>query len=218
MNLIWAKFFILYNNFISFFYQLWLRKAVKIKGFSVISNNCFAGHIYQDLKLEYATPTAGLYFIAQDYIKFLSNLKYYTNIELQFSSKSRFESENIKREQRQTYYPIGILDDIEIHFLHYNSNEEAKKKWERRCKRINFKNLYIKMDDQNNCTYEDIVAFDKLPYERKVFFSAKDYPELKCVIYLPYYKNFSCVGNLHGEKYSFICQFNLAKWLNEGRI
>ena len=44
---------------------------------SIISSNCFAGRIMQDLGMQYNTPTLGLYFFADDYIEFLSNLKYY---------------------------------------------------------------------------------------------------------------------------------------------
>ena len=38
---------------------------------TVISNNCFAGRIYNDLGLPYNSPTVGLYFFYPDYIVFL---------------------------------------------------------------------------------------------------------------------------------------------------
>lgn len=28
-------------------------------------------------------------------------------------------------------YPIGILDDIELHFMHYKTFEEAAKHWQK---------------------------------------------------------------------------------------
>ena len=34
---------------------------------TIISSNCFAGRIMQDLKYEYNSPTLGLYFFADDY-------------------------------------------------------------------------------------------------------------------------------------------------------
>lgn len=42
---------------------------------SIISSNCFAGRIMQDLNMQYNSPTLGLYFFADDYMEFLSNLK-----------------------------------------------------------------------------------------------------------------------------------------------
>ena len=50
-----------------------------------------------------------------------------------------------------TEYPIGYLDDIEIHFMHYQSITEVKEKWERRTKKCynrlirEFLNLMIEM-------------------------------------------------------------------------
>ena len=39
-----------------------LRKKVKNKNFTIISNNCWAGGVYEDLRMEYNTPTVGLFF------------------------------------------------------------------------------------------------------------------------------------------------------------
>lgn len=44
---------------------------------------------------------------------------------------------------------IGKLDDIEVVFLHYKSEEEAYQKWNRRKKRINYNNLIFKFNDMN---------------------------------------------------------------------
>ena len=37
--------------------------------FTIISNNCWAGLVYQHFGLPYNTPTAGLFFFAQDYLE-----------------------------------------------------------------------------------------------------------------------------------------------------
>ena len=44
------------------------------KDFTIISNNCFAGIVYRNNALPYNTPTAGLFFMADDYIKFVYNI------------------------------------------------------------------------------------------------------------------------------------------------
>lgn len=156
-----------------YLYQL---EKFKINNTSIISSNCFAGRIMQDLKMEYNTPTLGLYFFAPEYIKFLSNLRYYlTEAKLEFKDKSKYELGNERRKKWPHWYPIGSLDDIEIEFLHYHSEEEAAEKWYRRASRINWEDLLIIGMEQNLCRIEDIEKFSSLPYRRKLFFTTKKY-------------------------------------------
>lgn len=49
---------------------------------SIISSNCFAGRIMQDIGMEYNTPTLGLWFMPDDFPKFCSNLLYYLNSDI----------------------------------------------------------------------------------------------------------------------------------------
>ncbi len=150
------------------------------KKVTIISNNCWGGFMYQEYNLPYNSPFIGLFLFAPDYIKMLENLKEYLNKELIF----------IERDQSQytlyvnSSYPIGLLNDVEIHFLHYKSNDEAKRKWNKRVQRINFDNMIIKFCDRDLCTPELIQKFDLLPYPNKVCFTAKLYPQLKSVIVL----------------------------------
>ena len=55
--------------------------------------------------------------------------------------------------------------------LHYHSEKEAKEKWERRCERINWDRLLVKMNDQNECTEEHLRKFCQLEFENKIFFT-----------------------------------------------
>ena len=66
---------------------------------------------------------------------------------------------------------LQLLDDIELHFLHYADEEEATQKWERRLKRMHWDNLYFKFNDNDACTYELMKEFEELPYKSKVIFS-----------------------------------------------
>lgn len=144
--------------------------------FTIISNNCWGGMIYESYNLPKNSPTVGLYFMPKDYIKFLKNLKEYVSVEIEFiePSKSKYEKV-LKKDHRFGKYPIGKLKDIEIMFLHYKSKEEAREKWNRRCKRINWNKLLIKFNDQNGCTEEEVYEFYSLPYKNKLFFTVKDW-------------------------------------------
>ena len=167
------------------------RNISKIRDFidndtTIISSNCFAGRILQDLGMEYNTPTLGLYFMYPDYIHFLSNLEYYLkDAKIKFTDKSKYSIGNERRNSWSHWYPIGLLDnEIEIHFLHYHSEKEAAEKWYRRAKRVNFNKLIIIGMEQNLCTLEDIQRFDKLPYKYKYIFTTKNLPNLMSNIYM----------------------------------
>ena len=156
--------------------------------FTIISNNCWSGSVYRYFGLPYNTPTVGLYFFAEDYIKFLYKIKEYVNSEIKIINieESRHKESLIRLHQE--HVPIGKIDDVEIIFLHYKTPEEALEKWYRRVKRINWDNLYIKMAEMNECLEEHVYAFDKLPFKRKFIFTHKDYM-IKSQIIMKDWKN-----------------------------
>lgn len=69
------------------------RKRLKSTDFTIISNNCWGGMIYESYNLPKQTPTVGMFFMAEEYIEFLSDLKGYINGELTFinSEESRWK-------------------------------------------------------------------------------------------------------------------------------
>lgn len=186
-------------------------KKLISKDFSIISNNCYAGIVYQYLNLQYNTPTIGIYFFAKEYIKFLSNLNYYLDCPLRFieTKQSRYYNELCKRKQDSVL--IGILDDVEIVFLHYSSEKEAIEKWNRRRKRLS-KNLIIKFNDTNLCTQEELEDFDNLPYKYKICFTAKKYSHIKCAIWM---KKYRLKSEIKEDYYSGHKYFNIINYVNE---
>lgn len=52
-------------------------KQLVNKQFTIISNNCWGGMIYESYNLPKESPTVGLFFMADDYINFLKHLKEY---------------------------------------------------------------------------------------------------------------------------------------------
>lgn len=139
------------------------KKQLKSTNFTIISNNCWGGMIYESYNLPKESPTVGMFFIAKDYIEFLSDLKGYVNGKLTFISptKSRWKDiPQISEDKRFGSYPVGVLSNgknsIEIFFLHYHSEQEVREKWERRVKRINWNKLLVKFNDQNGCTETEV--------------------------------------------------------------
>lgn len=153
---------------------------IKNKTISIISNNCWGGFMYQSCNLQYNSPFVGLFLFAPDYIKLLKDIKNYLEEELVFIKPK--DSKYI--DQIDKTYPIALLKDIEIHFLHYHDCEEARRKWNKRLSRLDFDNLIVKFCDRDLCTPLLIKEFDALPFPNKVCFAATAYPELKSVIHM----------------------------------
>lgn len=186
-------------------------KKLKNHDFTVISNNCWAGSVYRYLKMPYLSPTVGLYFFASDYIKFVSDLRHYLSCELEFIDCEQSKHNSVLKERNQNTKPIGVLDDIEIVFLHYKTREEAKEKWDRRTARVNFDNIILKFSQMNLCTEEELREFDSLKHERKLMFTARKHPELSCAMYYPGYEKENIIINDTGD---FPAKVNLNKILN----
>lgn len=148
------------------------------RDFTLISNNCWGGHFYRYFKLPYNSPTIGMYFFAEDYIRFVSSLEKYLSMDIEMiKAEDSIHYKELKRDHPGSLNkPIGRINgNVEIVFLHYKTDEEAKTKWERRASRVNLKNVIVKMSEMNGCTKEHLLAFDALPYERKFIFTTKDY-------------------------------------------
>lgn len=160
------------------------RKRLKNLNPTIISSNCNGGIIYHDLKLPFNSPTINLSMDTDDFIKLVSNLKYY------------LEKEIVEIEDKNYDFPCGMLEDIKIRFNHYNTFEEAVDKWNERKKRINWDNIYVMGIDGDNATYESLKKFDELPYENKVIFTHKSYPEIKSSYYIKGFEEDEGVGVL----------------------
>lgn len=177
--------------------------------FTIISNNCWAGHVYRYYNVPYKTPTIGLFFFADDYVKFCKNLKYYINLELRFLPIEESKHYDFIREKGLGIIPIGILDDVEIVFLHYKSEEEAYKKWERRKSRICWDNLFFKFSEQNQCTYKELEQFDMIDTKNKFVFVSKDYGLKSQVVFRDYLD----LGEVPNDTTNFRKYINLSHFL-----
>ena len=151
--------------------------------------NCFGGHIYQDMKIPYESPTAGIFFFADDFCSILENMDILKRGVI-FLEKSKWKRVNERMSTREHPYPIGCFEgtDIEIHFLHYHTEKEALEKWQRRMQRFNFDHFLAIGFQQNECTKETIEKFEKIDIPNKVFFTNWDM-KLPHTIYTPEFKN-----------------------------
>lgn len=189
-------------------------KRMKLKNskFSVISNNCIGPLYLHDLHQPFLSPTVNAGMVPSEFNKFLSNLDYYLSLEI-----------NMAPEEGGTWWQYGYVGDVHVRFEHFKYFDEPREKWNIRRKRVNKSNLFIMMTEKDDCNYEDLVAFDKLPYKNKVVFTVREYPEIKSAFHLK-----GCVDPKTGQlgyayEYPhwwslsrYMEQFDLIEWFNNG--
>lgn len=145
-----------------------LRKQLTRTDVSIISSNCVGTLCSHDLHLPFLSPTVNCVILPKDFIRFVSNLEYYLSVDVRMSE-----------EEKGPGYHYGYVGDIPIRFMHIKYKDEPRKKWNIRRKRVNLSNLVVVMTEKDGCTYDDLVAFDQLPFKRKVVITSKEYPEIK---------------------------------------
>jgi uncharacterized protein (DUF1919 family) len=140
----------------------------------------------------------------------------YLKQPLQFTKNSKYPQQTQQlRELLRRDYPIGVLgSDIEIHFLHYNTEEEAYEKWMRRAKRVNLNKLFVVFSDAEEGFNEGLLGrYEQLPFKNKVFFSSKPLPHFKSAVFVAdYAKKTRVADSTRNRKYEKY--FDLVKWLN----
>lgn len=189
-----------------------MKKRNRISTCSIISSNCIGGLVSHDLNLRFDSPTVNLFFEAEDFLEFVENLKYYLSIKL----------DDVKVDIEKGY-PVGILNDLKVHFVHYKTPEECIEKWETRRVRVDFNNLFIICTDRNGMTLELLKRYLNIPYRKIIFVSKIKWCFSKECIYIPGFENEKEVeemqkyadwlGHRYYEKY-----FDIVKWLNGDQI
>lgn len=165
-----------------------LRARLAGQDFTIVSNNCWGAHVYQQLGRPYQTPFVGLFLAPACYLALVPRLRWYLARPLRFVPRSRHECVNAFRDGRPHRYPIGLLgDDVELQFLHYGTEAEAAATWVRRAARVtpDDARLFFKFCDRDGCTPEQLAAFDAAPVAHKVCFVSRPAPGLGCAVHVP---------------------------------
>lgn len=177
--------------------------------FSIFCNNCLGGVFYNDAGRDFTSPTINLALDGPDFIRFLERPNHYLDHEIRFL--------NLPGKT----FPVGLIDDVEINFVHYKTNEEALDAWNRRKERIVWDNLFIVATDHDGMYLPEMLErFDKLPYQNKVMFTAKKYPQYPWAVQVPQFKHRNNVrimvsfANMRGQRYYETC-YDLAGWIRD---
>ena len=189
-------------------------ELLKDKNFVIIANNCWGGEIYNWFKRPYNSPFVGLYLNGPCFVKLLSNFSHYMSQELKFINYSAYSA-------TAPNYPVALLGDVEIHFLHYKSEDEAREKWTRRTSRMleesNLDNYFFKICDLNGGSENVLNEFHQLPFRNKVSFGVKNYASLKGKNHIKIKESYKNKGETVPNgvklyKLTFL-YFDIPKWL-----
>lgn len=165
----------------------------------------YRGLIYHRLNKKFLSPTINLWMDQKDFLKMVSDLKYYMSLDLCFNYSV-------------CDYPVASIDGIKIHFNHYKSEDEALACWERRKNRISYDNLYVIMYDRDGISERDFDTLAKVNCKNKVILSSRRYNNYDFIKTLQ-----PNVGATHGELYldtdsigmrEFEKQWDFVEWLN----
>ena len=137
---------------------------IKLKNshLTIFSSNCWGGHCYHRLGLEFLSPTINMFESLDDFNKMMLNLDTYMSYPVEFVGTRYWRD-------KDKYYPVGRIDDILLYFNHYESFDQAVSCWEKRKKRINKDNiLVVSYTTSEKTLYE----FEKIPYKNKLIFTS----------------------------------------------
>ena len=148
------------------------RARLRNKEFTLITNTCIGGILFHELGLRFCSPTINCGIRDHDeFLLFCNHLEHYLSLPVEFVPS-------------QWKYPVGVLrgewGDVKVYFTHYRSQEEADSKWKERTARVKYDNLMVLMDG-DNCYDSHVEAFDRLPQQRKVIITMKEYPQCQSV-------------------------------------
>ena len=151
------------------------RRELRHEDFTIISNNCWGGTVYESYGIRKMSPTVGMFIMPQDFLKMVSDLDSYLIEDISFVSpdESKWRMQ-LERNPSWGKYLIAQIKDIELHMLHYHDPAEAESKWRSRLGRVNPHKMIYKFNDQNMATEADVRAFMDLDLPNKLCFVADE--------------------------------------------
>ena len=193
-------------------YMKQARTRLVNENFTLLTNNCLGGVAYHLLAKKFDSPTINTYIKNPDFCMLCSDIDYYFNEELEF-----FKS----NERPCPCAYLGRGDKrIVIQFEHYNTEEEAAKKWNERKRRIHRENLYLILNDGNGLTVDDTKLLENVKCKRKIVFTSREKPEISDSFVLRTLKKYETAVFVQTDRHFFTGlrpwqrEFDIVAWLN----
>lgn len=131
-------------------------------------------HFYQRFGIKYNTPTVGLYISDSDFIRFCLDLPFYLHQPIKFIPPQESPAYlevcrwgNLNPQNNDHFsFPVGMIGDVTLWFMHYGSIEEAESKWVRRASRVNINDILIKWSQRYTDDDDTVNHFLEIPYNK----------------------------------------------------
>jgi len=187
-------------------------RAVVRRKVAIIACNCWGAEIYRELQEPYLTPFIGLFVYPESFLPLCEEIDRFLDQD------PCFDLEPIRPRLGHSNYPVGTFpgSEVQIHFLHYASQDEARQKWRRRADRA--KNpttpkLFM-FCDRDGASEDHLARFDALPTPEKVCFAAKNQLEYQSVHLVDACRHLHEVVDGKALYPHTRREFDLASWLN----
>lgn len=195
----------LWNNY---FRKLFVIPAIRRKAISennsFLCNNCTGAMMIHDMGKRFDSPTVNLWMSPPHFLYLIKNIQSLANCEI------------VDITPPDSNYPIGLLGECKLHFLHYRTFAEAEHAWKKRIKRLKFDNMKLVFVEMGEC-HKELLEFDRLPFKNKVAFVRTDVDDIKCAYKIDYpqsrekfliteYSNY--LGERYYDQFDFVSFFN----------
>lgn len=192
--------------------NLWGRLRLRNRNVTIISNDCWGGRMCKFYKLPFHSPFVGLFIYGPDYVRLLETPEVLDE-PLRFFPLEQSRYLDHLKSVNQLSHPVAYLgpENLEIHFLHFENEEVAREKWNRRVKRIDWNNAIVKFSERDVCDDDLIRRFDRLPYGEKVCFTTHPVEGAASAVALPDFKGddrVSLCWNVSNLSWSFVRHAN----------
>jgi uncharacterized protein (DUF1919 family) len=196
-----------FNTFRGGFARRYQHRRLLRRDFTIISDDCWGGQIYSVFGLKCHSPFIGMGVTAHEYIDFLNH----------FFDEGALDVLGVSTRADGKYHLIQTRHAL-LHGMHYDSAEDFRHTYERRCKTILRDRVFIKIDfGKKKYTADDIARWNALKLPNSVALYP-DLPRFRALnihngVALPDWK-------LDGAKQFHIScrRFDIFTWLNHGTI
>ena len=189
-------------------------KKLRNTEFCIVANNCLGSRFYKILEREYNTPFVGLFIMPECFAKLVTDFDAYMAKEIVFIDKSKYPPHD-EPGRGADQYPLGLLGDLELHFVHYKTAEDAVEKWQRRKARMDLDNLSYIMIANGPCDEPVMTQFTGANPSNKVCFHRRAELKMPACVYIP--SEIEDMGNLYSQYQRFVGRFDFADWIMGNR-
>lgn len=157
---------------------------------TILSDDCWGGYVYHRLFLQFYLPLINIYWQKDAFVKFIQKPVYYLNKPLEMEREGNI---------RGGICPVGSLGEgnerVCMEFVHSFCFEDAKRLWDKRRERMNFNNMFIKLElDASMEGNENLLrAFSGVKQKKICFYSGET--EVEDVLYLKRFEKFVRSGS-----------------------